>query len=100
VLTCQIQATLGAHQIEAEPDAGIVNSWHGHRFITAAATWAPGGNAGPPRRGQQVLEPLANGRFNVYEVVPLPKAREYEPIDAEGFQIDVYTQLLRSNAVQ
>ncbi len=99
VLTCEILASLGSHEIEADPDAGIVNAWHGHKFVTEAAGLILAGQTITPQRGDQILEPLAGNLFDIYEVVPLPKAKEYEPLDAEGFQVAIYTQLLRSRAV-
>lgn len=99
VLTCEILASLGSHEIEADPDAGIVNAWHGHKFVTEAAGLILAGQTITPQRGDQILEPLAGNLFDIYEVVPLPKAKEYEPLDAEGFQVAIYTQLLRSSAV-
>ena len=98
-MTCEILASLGSHEIEADPDAGIVNAWHGHKFVTEAAGLILAGQTITPQRGDQILEPLAGNLFDIYEVVPLPKAKEYEPLDAEGFQVAIYTQLLRSSAV-
>ncbi len=98
VLSVELQASLGAHEMEADPDHGIVDSWHGHKFVAAAADLVLGGRTITPQRGDRILEPLAFGLYDIYEVVPLPKAREYDPIDAENFQLAIYCQLIRESA--
>ncbi len=96
-LSCSIVLSLATHEIQAVDEDGLVQTWQGHAFIGEADDLILGGQQVSPLRGDQIVETLASGNVNVYTVSPPAKRREYEAIDAEAFQIVIYTELSYAN---
>ena len=89
-----ITASLQAHDIEADEANGIMESWHGHNFtVIAAELVGPDGTPFRPGSGDEIAEQTTSGGYRVYEVLPPPNKRVYEPVDAEETKLLVYAKL-------
>jgi hypothetical protein len=88
-----LPASLQAHDIEADETSGIMDSWHGHNFTLRTADLVlPDGTPFRPESGDEIAEQTTWG-CRVYEVLPPPNKRVYEPVDAEETKLLVYAKL-------
>jgi hypothetical protein len=94
--TISLRASLRAHDIVANEENGLYESWHGHVWELRADALTIDGQTFDPVAGDEVAEPQADGTLKIYEVVPLPKKRCFDPVDAEEFKLLVYTKVIRT----
>ena len=89
-----ITASLRAHDIEANEENGLVDSWHGHNFELRSDALVVNGAFFRPEPGDEIAEPEGTG-YLIYQVMPPPKKRCYEPVDAEEVKLLVYAKFTR-----
>lgn len=94
----EITASLRAHDIEANEENGLIESWHGHDFELRTDALTLDGVFFRPQAGDEIAEPIDAGGYSVYQVLPPPKKRCYEPVDAEETKLLVFAKFVREES--
>lgn len=87
-----ITASVTTQTTVADDERGAKGSWQGHAFTVAAAELAQSGVVFEPAKGDMIYESRADGQYNKYIVVPPPSNNIINPIDAEEFQVVIFTK--------
>ena len=93
-----VSATKQFHEVDLVTDHGLIESWIGYAFeLNAADLYLT--DAITPTPGDEIAEPMIEGGYQVYRVLPLGDNRCYAPSDTDGAKITVYAKAIRKEPV-